>query len=649
MLKPETFRAQTRKSEAIKHNFSGDDPGEPPALAPVGTPFQRAVWDELLAIPYGKTTTYGEIARRLSARSGHAESPRAVGSAVGRNPILVMVPCHRVVGASGSLTGYAAGIGRKERLLGLEGATMPGRGARGRSGGGRPGPKDAAGRRGVGPGCEASRPPRAGMPDPDACYAAYAAKDPKFDGLFFIGVRSTGIYCRATCTAKTPRRENCEFFPTAAAAEAAGYRPCMRCRPELAPGTPASPLAMDVARRAAVRLRDGSDHPSVAGVATELGVSERHLRRLFEDEYGTTPSQYRSTCRLLLAKELLTDTDVPVAQVAYAAGYDSVRRLNDELRQRYGLTPTDLRCSAGRAGDTHGTVGGITLRVGYRPPFQWDVLLRFLAGRAIPGVESVADGRYARSLRLRDADGAERTGWVSVSNDGRRNVLECLVSPSLMGCLPAVLATVSRIFDTACSPEVVWDGLDGFRQKAGERYDLPGVRLPGCADPFEMACRAILGQQITVGAASTIAGRVARKFRIPVDTPFEGVSLAFPPAADVAGRDGGELGELGVTRQKQRAILSLASGMADGSLRLEAGVDPEETRGALVSLPGIGEWTAQYLLMRACQYPDAMPSTDYAVTKAFPGLSPRRISRLSEAWRPWRSYAVMSLWQAPEA
>ena len=492
---------------------------------------------------------------------------------------------------------------------------------------------------------------RRSMPSADECYRAYLAKDPRLDGTFFVGITSTGIYCRATCTARAPKREHCAFFPTAAAAEEAGYRPCLRCRPELAPGTPVQTEGDVLAHRAEEMIRTGVAHGSVSGISRRLGVSERHLRRLFESEFGTSPAQYRSTCRLLLAKSLLTDSDLPVSQIAHAAGFGSIRRFNDEFRGRYGLSPTDVRKRAGRmhAQDGKQDERGILVQVGFRPPMRFDLLLGFLEGRAIPGVESVADGRYRRGLRVVDDDGREHLGWVSVGCDEARSRLRCRVSPSLVDVLPQVIDVVERVFDTRCSPADVDAGLGAFWDAVGEGRRRPGIRMPGCANAFEMGCRAILGQQITVRAASTLAGRIAGTFGEEVETPFDDVTLVFPAPGVLASDECGKtLGELGVTRQKQRAIHALASALADGSLVLEPGVDVAATHDALVALPGVGDWTAQYLLMRACSYTDALPATDYAVRRAFPGMRPRELERLSGAWRPWRSYAVMSIWQTPE-
>ncbi|MGI6229851.1 MAG: DNA-3-methyladenine glycosylase 2 family protein [Tractidigestivibacter sp.] len=484
----------------------------------------------------------------------------------------------------------------------------------------------------------------------ERCYEAYLAKDAKFDGLFFMGVTTTGIYCRATCPSPPPRFENCRFFRTAAAAEAAGFRPCLRCRPELAPGAPANKETSAIAHRAAELLRSGEAGRSVESVARAVGVTSRQLRRIFEQTFGTTPAEYRSTCRLLLAKRLLTDTTLPVSAVALSSGFGSQRRLNDEFRARYRLSPSKLRQTASRDGaEAPAPTGTVSFRVCYRPPLQWERLLRFLSARAIPGVERVSGGTYQRSVRVVDATGEERTGWLSVANDPERACLVCRASETLAVALPQVLAIVERIFDTSCSPDAVALGLKAFFQElSGAAVDTaPGVRLAGCADPFEMTVRAVLGQQITVRAATTLAGRVASELGTPIDTPLEGVDALFPRASDLLEPDvPARLGTLGVTRQKQRAICSLARALEEGELTLGPGADPKRTRQALLGLPGIGEWTAQYLLMRTCGYPDAMPATDYAVKCAFQGLAPREIKERSLAWSPWRSYAVMYLWQS---
>lgn len=622
--------------------FAGEEPGEVPAISFAGTPFQISVWQELLAIPYGTTTTYGQLAERLAAKAGHAESARAVGTAVGRNPLLIFVPCHRVLGADGGLHGYAAGLERKEQLLKIEGVPLSGRGRKGRRASGAAAAEETDDE-------EHHRGGLPSMPDADACWRAYLAKDARFDGIFFAGVKTTGIYCRSTCPSRPPKRENIEFFPTAAAAEAAGYRPCLRCRPELAPGSEMPSGESLLVRRAARLLSSEGAHLPVSAVAEKLGVSPRHLRRLFEAHMGTTPMQYRSTARLLLAKELLSDTALPITQVAYAVGFESVRRFNDEMKRHYRMSPHELRADAGPSPSATGQ--GIPFRLGFRPPFAADRLLAFLKGRAIQGVEAVEGMDLRRSARLKDAEGTEHCGWIEVHVDMERRCLSCRMAPELLPCLPQAVDTVGRIFDTAAMPESIEEGLEGFYREAGSRYRVPGVRLAGASDPFEIGCRAILGQQISVPAAGTLTGRLAKAFGKPIETPFADVTLLFPRPEDILAQGpleeglGDQLGELGITRQKQRAIVALAQGMAEGGLELVPGADARATKEALLKLPGIGDWTAEYLLMRACSCPDAFPTTDFAVKKAFPGMSSAQIEAASGSWRPWRSYAAMALWQ----
>lgn len=511
------------------------------------------------------------------------------------------------------------------------------------------------------------------LPDGDTCWEALGMHDPRLDGLFFVGVSSTGIYCRAVCSAKRPKRENCTFFKTAAEAEAAGFRPCLKCRPELAPGVPLAPDTDRAVRRAALLIREGSGARGIAGIAAELGLSERQLRRLFERSFGVTPTEYRTTCRLLLAKSLLTDTELPITRVAYACGFSSVRRFNDAFFARYRMPPSRFRAQA-TSGAPQADAGPIVLHVGYRPPFRFDLLLDFLRMRAIEGVEAVREGSYARTVRLDapsshvglgaapsdgetqvEANGAAaasypRIGWIGVEDEPEKNRLSVTVSPELFDDLPLVLARVRRLFDTDCLPSSIEAGLDDFYRRVPGSCRIAGVRLPCCFDGFEMAVRAILGQQITVKAAGTLAGRVAREFGYPVDTPYEGLGRAFPPpVAFCTPEAANRLGELGVIGQRARAICALAEAVCSGEVGLYPGADLKADAAALKAIPGIGDWTVQYLLMRAYGHPDAFPAADLGVRGAFPDLKPREIMALSESWRPWRSYAVMSLWSSHAA
>ncbi|MEF9876904.1 MAG: Ada metal-binding domain-containing protein [Gordonibacter sp.] len=519
------------------------------------------------------------------------------------------------------------------------------------------------------------------LPDDDTCWAALRAHDARFDGLFFVGVRSTGIYCRAVCPAKMPKRENCTFFRSAAQAEAAGFRPCLKCRPELAPGAPLASDTDQVVQRAAAIIREHAGSCRVADISSQLGLSERQLRRLFERTFGVTPTAYRTTCRLLLAKSLLTDTDLPVTRVAYACGFSSVRRFNDAFLENYRMPPSRFRAKAAE-GATRVCAGPIVLHIGYRPPYRFDLLLDFLRLRSIAGVEAVEGGAYMRTVRLSGSsyvldparetaplapdDGLlslaceaslsqvgevgarSRIGWIRVADDPTRNRLALTVSPELFGDLPLVVARVRRLFDADCLPAVVEAGLADFHARVPAASRIPGIRLPCSFDGFEMAVRAILGQQVTVKAAGTMAGRVAAAFGTPMQTPHAALTTAFPSPAAFCAPDAAErLGQLGVIAQRARAICTLARSLCSGEVTLKPGADLEAEARALAAIPGIGDWTVQYLLMRAYGHPDAFPATDLGVKNAFPGLKPRELARLSEAWSPWRSYAVMSLWSAP--
>lgn len=480
--------------------------------------------------------------------------------------------------------------------------------------------------------------------DQDLCYGALRSKDARFDGRFFVGVSSTGVYCRPVCRAKLPKRENCAFFASAAEAEAAGYRPCLQCRPELAPGMAPVDSERTLAARAARLLREGCGSPiDLEAFAGRLGYTSRHLRRAFSEAFGVTPGQYLQTCRLLMAKHLLASTDLPVARIADVVGFGSVRQFNAVFKERYGLVPSAVR--HGRKGRP--VEGSVTLELDYRPPFAWERLLGFLEMRAIPGVEAVRDGAYHRSAQLADPSTGEVVrGWLSVRPDASRARAIVTVSSSLVGVLPQVVARVRRQFDLDCNPEAIAAGLEGFCERFPGAY-LSGTRLPGCFDEFEMCVRAILGQQISVKGASTLAGRVATRLGVPVEAPEEGVTCTFPSAREVCalGEEAQEaLGSLGIVGARVRTIRQLAQGLADGSLDLSYGADPQVTVPALQAIPGIGPWTAQYLSMRATGDPDAFPSTDLGVRKAFESLAQGQVEAIAEGWRPWRSYATISLW-----
>jgi AraC family transcriptional regulator of adaptative response / DNA-3-methyladenine glycosylase II len=479
--------------------------------------------------------------------------------------------------------------------------------------------------------------------DDEACYAAMMAHDARFDGRFFCGVSSTGIYCRPVCRVKVPRKENCTFFASAAAAEAAGYRPCLRCRPELAPGLAPVDSTARLARAAALLIEeDGLASRTVSEAAAMLGITDRHLRRVFLAEYGVSPVQYLQTHRLLLAKNLLSDTGLTVTDVAMAAGFGSIRRFNDLFKRHYRLAPGKLRKKTQNQGRSD---QGITLSLGYRPPFAWESLISFLAARALPGVESVADNAYRRTAAIKKGETVHH-GWITVENRPRQSALSVTLGFSLLPVLSQTLARIRLLFDVNCSPEQISEKLTAMNELAPDIY-VPGIRLPGCFDPFELSVRAIVGQQVTVKAARTVAARLAAAFGERIETPFEGLSFVFPTPETVCGLPGpieDRLGPLGITSIRARSISALATALTTGAITFSCGADPTDLMKKLAALPGFGPWTVQYVAMRALGWPDAFPHTDYGVRKALGDRTPQEIADMSLRWSPWRSYATILLW-----
>ena len=474
--------------------------------------------------------------------------------------------------------------------------------------------------------------------DDDQCYLALRTHDARFDGRFFVGVGTTRIYCRPVCTAKTPQARNCRFFPSAAAAEAEGFRPCLRCRPELAPGYAVVDANQRLAKAAAGLIEDGElADASLSDLAGTLGVTDRHLRRVFQREFGVSPVEYAQTQRLLLAKRLLTDTAMPIIDVAMASGFASLRRFNDLFRTRYRMTPGELRRTASAAQPAD----RLAFDLAYRPPYDWEAMLAFLERRAIRTVEWVETRAYLRTMRV-TKNGKPVTGWISVAPSRKRSALRVTVSASLAGALPAVLSRVKHLFDLACRPEEIAAVLGAL---AAPR---PGLRLPGAVDGFEVAVRAILGQQITVKAASTLAGRFVEAYGDAIETPHAALSRLFPTPATVATLDAPDIASRGIIAARARAIVALAQAVATGSLRLDPTADVDATIGALESLPGVGPWTAQYIAMRALAWPDAFPHPDVAVLKAMKRPSQAKALEASAQWRPWRAYAVLHLWKSLE-
>jgi AraC family transcriptional regulator of adaptative response / DNA-3-methyladenine glycosylase II len=472
--------------------------------------------------------------------------------------------------------------------------------------------------------------------DPHTCYRALRARDARFDGRFFVAVSSTRIYCRPVCTVKPPRRENCRFYPSAAAAEAEGYRPCLRCRPELAPGNASVDATSRLAQAAASLMEDRVlDESGLDTVAAQLGVTDRHLRRAFGAEFGVAPVQFAQTQRLLLAKRLLTDTVLPVTEVAFASGFGSVRRFNALFKQRYRLQPGQLRrhAAASSAADA------LKFELSFRPPYDWPAVSAFLGARTVAGVESVEGGCYRRTVRVA-AGSKEHRGWIEVSPSPKTPALRVAVSATLAKALPPVLARVKALMDLACHPAEVVKALGAMAKRH------PGLRVPGAFDGFEVAVRAILGQQVTVAAARTVAGRFAAAFGDVIETPIASLTTVFPTAARIADLPYASVARLGMPGARARTIVALARAVAEGELALMPNADIEATLERLRALPGVGEWTAQYIAMRALAWPDAFPHTHLGVMKALGETDAKRVLAAGEAWRPWRAYAVMHLWQS---
>jgi len=482
---------------------------------------------------------------------------------------------------------------------------------------------------------------------PDACYRALKARDARFDGQFFIGVTSTGIYCRPVCRVRVPKRENCRFFGHAAQAESAGFRPCLRCRPELAPHSVTWSIqdASYILAHQAARLLDEpeawSDGPaSVEQLAARLGVSDRHMRRIFEAQFGVSPVQYLQTRRLLTAKQLLADTNLPITQVALISGYSSVRRFNAAFAEHYGLNPTQLR-REGAAPPAQ----GFAIRLGYRPPYDVAAMLGFFRKRAIEGIEFVTldEGvsAIARTIAI-DSGGATHAGWLAAEFDESRHQVVLRVSDSLRQVLPVVIQRLRATLDLDADPHAINAALQASFPQGN------GLRVPGAMSGYELAVRAVLGQQITVAAARTLAQRLVHRFGEPVETPFPALTRLFPQATVLAAAEGDALGQLGIVKQRQAAIVGIARAVAEKRLQLHGGADVQQTIATLKQLPGVGDWTAQYIAMRALRWPDAFPAGDVALHKALgvqgTGNAARAAQAASEAWKPWRSYAVVRAW-----
>ena len=484
--------------------------------------------------------------------------------------------------------------------------------------------------------------------DRDACYRALLTRDARFDGQFFTAVRTTGIYCRPICPARAPKLENVIFLPSAAAAQAAGFRPCLRCRPETSPDIAAwRGTAATVTRAVALIAAGALDEDRVDGLAARLGMGERQLRRLFRQHLGASPNAVAQTRRSLFAKQLITDTRLPLAEIALAAGFGSVRRFNDSFRKLYGRPPGTLRRGAGDAAGS-----AVTLMLPYKPPYDWPAMMGFLAARAIPGVEHVRPELYARSIALGGAHGtivvrpADPRGGP---NTPARHALVATIRFPVITALPAIVARIRRIFDLGADPALIGAQLSAEPHLAMLVAARPGLRVPGAWDGFELAIRAILGQQITVAAATRLAGKLVAAYgaALPPDGPeAPGLRYVFPPPDRLAGAD--LTSTLGMPRARAAALAGMAAAATADARLFEPGQGLEDAVARLVALPGIGDWTAHYIAMRALREPDAFPAADIGLMRALATAegrpTPQALLRRAEAWRPWRAYAALHLW-----
>lgn len=469
------------------------------------------------------------------------------------------------------------------------------------------------------------------------CYTALQSRDARFDGRFFIGVRTTGVYCRPVCPARTPHLRNIDFYRCAAEAEAAGFRPCLRCRPETSPGTPAWRGSSASVSRALKLIDEGYlDAHGVDALASRLGMTSRHLRRLFEEHLGVGPKSVGTTRRILFAKQLLTDTNLPIADIAAASGFGSARQFNDAFRKLYERPPRDVRRSV-----REGRAGEVRVTLSYRPPYDFDGLLGFFEQRALPSIEWVDGGVYSRTAAVGGAQGVYR---VRHEPDARRVSVE--LSPELLPALPEVVARVRRQFDLGADPEAIGTALSADPVLRRLVRTRPGLRLPGAWDAFEVCLRAIVGQQVSVAGARTLLGRIVAQYGEKMKTA-DGPRFLFPTPERLSRA---RMNGLGVTGARIRAIRVIAQAVANGHLDLAPGPELDEVVETLLALPGIGPWTAQYIAMRALSEPDAFPQGDLGLVKAWAALTGgdedmRSLEAASEAWCPWRAYAAIHLWR----
>ncbi|HEX3319486.1 MAG TPA: AlkA N-terminal domain-containing protein [Terriglobales bacterium] len=471
------------------------------------------------------------------------------------------------------------------------------------------------------------------------CSQARLSRDVRFDGKFYIAVLTSGVYCRPICPARTAKEDNVRYFETAVGAEEAGFRPCLRCRPECSPGTPAWCGTSNTVSRALRLIEEsGLENGGVEVLAERLGIGSRHLRRLFLIHLGATPNSVAQTRRMQFAKKLVDETRLPFSEVAFASGFGSVRRFNAAMRKMYSRTPRQIRNLA-RHNSAKAEDNQYVFRLRFRPPYQWDILLNFLRARAMPGVEGVTGNSYRRTFALQG-----HSGWFEISPDQSGAALLARIQCGNPQLLFAIVERIRSMFDLNADWTLIARclGTDPALRQSIRR--APGLRVPGCWDGFELAVRAILGQQVTVRGATTIAGRLVRAFGTEISCTT-GLTHLFPEPGRLSDA---KLESIGLTAARAETIRALARDVRKGDIRFHGVIDTTAFLDKLCQIPGIGNWTAQYVAMRALREPDAFPTGDLGLLHSLGSASHRELSQRSEPWRPWRAYAAMYLWCVPE-
>jgi AraC family transcriptional regulator of adaptative response / DNA-3-methyladenine glycosylase II len=475
-------------------------------------------------------------------------------------------------------------------------------------------------------------------------YDALTSRDPRFDGIFYVGVTSTGIYCRPICPVKTPKKENCRFFDSREMAEKEGFRPCLRCRPELSPGSAPVDDSHRIAHLIAQRIEEGliDDNASIEEIADQFELSSRQIRRIVQKELGVSPIELMQTRRLLLAKQLLTETKLPITEIAFASGFSSLRRFNDAFNTKYRMPPTRLRKEIAGHEEESVLTDTSTVQLMYRPPYDWQGILEFLKSRMLKEVEWVTEDTYYRTICL-----GGHKGWIAVRQIAAKNTLTVEFTHSLTPVMPALLNRLRNLFDLSARSDIIAAHLGKDKTLKKMIAKNPGLRVPGAFDGFELAVRAILGQQITVKAATTLSCRFVEAFGRKIKTPFPELSRLTPLPSRIAKASIDEIAKLGIISARAKSIIALAQVYVSGELSLDAGSRPDKTIEQLVALPGIGQWTAHYIAMRALRWPDAFPKEDIAVRNNLGTVTAKQAEEMSHAWSPWRSYAVLHIWRNP--